>query len=150
MNTVSANFLHKDRSIARYRNTPFSSPAMDLYNKHVKCAYPQAEKHPIFVLKHKHIVRGSNPHCGITAKTPEARILLLRLSAVSACDADGDGDPLAKCPRRGGRAAASQHGANFLFQAQFFKAVWTGVEDMLQFAAALWCQFIGGVEKLKH
>ena len=123
---------------------------MDLYDKHVKCAYPQAEKHSIFVLKHKHIVRGSNPHCGITAKTPEARILLLRLSAVSACDADGDGDPLAKCPRRGGRAAASQHGANFLFQAQFFKAVWTGVEDMLQFAAALWCQFIGGVEKLKH
>ena len=46
---------------------------MDLYNKHVKCAYPQAEKHPIFVLEHKHIVRGSNPHCGITAKTPEAR-----------------------------------------------------------------------------
>ena len=84
------------------------------------------------------------------SKTPEARILLLRPSAVSARDTDGDGDPLAKCPRRGGRAAASQHGANFLFQAQFFKAVWTGVEDMLQFAAALWCQFIGGVEKLKH
>ena len=41
---------------------------MDLYDKHVKCAYLQAEKHPIFVLEHKHIVRGSNPHCGITAK----------------------------------------------------------------------------------
>ena len=41
---------------------------MDLYDKHGKYAYPQAEKHPIFVLEHKHIVRRSNPHCGITAK----------------------------------------------------------------------------------
>ena len=122
---------------------------MDLYDKHVTCAYLQAEKHPIFVLEHKHTLRGSNPHCGTTAPPP-GLVYLLRPSAVSARDADGDGDPLAKCPRRGGRAAASQHGTNFLFQAQFFKAVWTGVEDMLQFAAALWSQFIGGVEKFKH
>ena len=89
-------------------------------------------------------------HTAESQQNPQRLVYLLRPSAVSARDADGDGDPLAKCSRRGGRAAASQHGANFLFQAQFFKAVWTGVEDMLQFAAALWCQFVGGVEKLKH
>ena len=55
LNIVSANFLHKDRSTARYGNTLFSDPAVDLYDKHAKCAYPQAEKHPIFVLEHKHI-----------------------------------------------------------------------------------------------
>ena len=27
---------------------------MDLYDKHAKCAYLQAVKHPIFVLEHKH------------------------------------------------------------------------------------------------
>jgi len=57
LNIVSANFLHKDRSTARYRNTPFSNPAMDLYDKHGKYAYPQAVKHPIFMLEHKHTVR---------------------------------------------------------------------------------------------
>ena len=28
--------------------------AVDLYDKHGKCAYLQAERHPIFVLEHKH------------------------------------------------------------------------------------------------
>ena len=100
------------------------------------------------MLEHKHIFQGRT-HTMESQQNPRDSYTI-RPSAVSARDADGDGDPLAKCLRRGGRAAASQHGANFLFQAQFFKAVWTGVEDMLQFAAALWCQFVGGVEKLKH
>ena len=54
MNTVSANVLHRKRSTARYGNTLFSYLAVDLYDKHAKCAYLQAEKHPIFVLEHKH------------------------------------------------------------------------------------------------
>ena len=33
LNIVSANFLHKDRSTARYGNTLFSDPAVDLYDK---------------------------------------------------------------------------------------------------------------------
>ena len=30
---------------------------MDLHDKHVKCAYLQVEKHPIFVLEHKHTLQ---------------------------------------------------------------------------------------------
>ena len=37
----------------------FSYLAMDLYDKHAKCAYPQAEKHPIFMLEHKHTFKSS-------------------------------------------------------------------------------------------
>ena len=47
--------LHRKRSIAGYGNRVFSDLAVDLYDKHVKCAYPQAEKHPIFVPEHKHM-----------------------------------------------------------------------------------------------
>ena len=54
LNTVSANILHRKRSTARYGNTLFSYLAVDLYDKHAKCAYLQAVKHPIFVLEHKH------------------------------------------------------------------------------------------------
>ena len=45
---------------------------MDLYDKHVKCAYLQAEKHPIFVLEHKHIVRGGRTHLMGSQQKPSA------------------------------------------------------------------------------
>ena len=35
-------------------HTLFLYLAVDLYDKHAKCAYLQAVKHPIFVLEHKH------------------------------------------------------------------------------------------------
>ena len=121
---------------------------MDLYDKRENMLISKPKNTPLSCLSISIFCAGRT-HTVESQQNPRDSYTI-RPSAVSARDADGDGDPLAKCPRRSGRAAASQHGANFLFQAQFFKAVWTGVEDMLQFAAALWCQFIGGVEKLKH
>ncbi len=79
MNTVSANVLHRKRSTARYGNTLFSYLAVDLYDKHAKCAYLQAEKHPIFVLEHKHTLhREATPSKPPQIATP---LLLLPIPA---------------------------------------------------------------------
>ena len=67
LNTVSANLLHRKRSTARYGNALFSYLAVDLHDKRVKSAYLQAEKHPIFVLEHKHTLQGRPPD---TAQRP--------------------------------------------------------------------------------
>ena len=56
---------------------------MDLYDKHVKCAYLQAEKHLIFVLEHKHILRGVEPTLWDHSKT---------LAQLFVCHCDGIGD----------------------------------------------------------
>ena len=122
---------------------------MDLYDKHIKCAYLQAEKHPIFVLEHKHIVRRSNPHCGITAKTPEARyyffasqpsVRVTRMEMVI-LSRSALGAVVEQQRRSMARTSCSRPS---------FSKQCGQVSKMLQFAAALWCQFIGGVEKLKH
>ena len=49
--------LHRKRSTVRYGNALFSYLAVDSYDTHGKYAYPQAVKHPIFMLEHKHTVR---------------------------------------------------------------------------------------------
>ena len=53
-------FLHTDRSTGRYGNTLFSSLAVDLCDKHVKSAYPQAQKSPVFVLGYKHTLQADH------------------------------------------------------------------------------------------
>ena len=54
LNTVSANFCIEKGLLPGTETTLFLYLAVDLYDKHAKCAYLQAEKQGIFVLEHKH------------------------------------------------------------------------------------------------
>ena len=42
------------KSTEKLENGLFSCLAVDLYDKHEKCAYAQAQKQPFFVLRDKH------------------------------------------------------------------------------------------------
>jgi len=44
----------QNKSTVKLENGVFSRLAVDLYDKHEKCAYAQAQKQPFFVLKDKH------------------------------------------------------------------------------------------------
>ena len=60
----------------------FSDLAVDLYDKHVTCAYLQAEKHPIFVLEHKHIVRPPYSFMLFWDSTTVEMIMVIRARAI--------------------------------------------------------------------
>ena len=45
------------KSTDKLENGLFSYLVVDLYNKHEKCAYAQAQKQPFFVLRDKHTSR---------------------------------------------------------------------------------------------
>ena len=50
LNVVSANFLHKDRSTARYGNTLFWDPAVDLYDKRESVLISKSKNTPFSCL----------------------------------------------------------------------------------------------------
>ena len=47
----------QDKSTVKLENGVFSCLAVDLYDKHEKCAYAQAQKQLFFVLRDKHTSR---------------------------------------------------------------------------------------------
>ena len=53
--------LHRKRSTVRYGNALFSYLAVDSYDTHGKYAYPQAVKHPIFMLEQPRRQAEANP-----------------------------------------------------------------------------------------
>ena len=62
LNTVSANLLHRKRSTARYGNPLFSSPAVDLYDKHGNLLIPKPRNTPFSCLSISTLCRGAPGH----------------------------------------------------------------------------------------
>ena len=58
LNTVSANLLHRKRSTARYGNPLFSSPAVDLYDKHGNLLISKPRNTPFSCLSISTLCRG--------------------------------------------------------------------------------------------
>ena len=62
LNTVSANLLHRKRSTARYGNPLFSSPAVDLYDKHGNLLISKPKNTPFSCLSISTLCRGAPGH----------------------------------------------------------------------------------------